>query len=55
MVKEAKLDAMFLPIKNKMIEFLIEKSEVDREDNLLIALQDITNVEEELVEVSIGA
>ena len=40
---------MFLPIKNQLLEYVIEKTEVDREDNLLIALQDITNVEEELV------
>ena len=40
---------MFLPIKTQMQEYIIEKTEVDREDNLLIALQDITNVEEELV------
>ena len=49
MVREAYLDYMFLPIKNQMKEYVIEKTEVDREDNLLIALQDITNVEEELV------
>ena len=52
--KEANLDNMFLPIKNQLQEYVIEKTEVDREDNLLIALQDITNVEEELVQASIG-
>ena len=49
MVREANLDYMFLPIKNELKEYVIEKTEVDRDDNLLIALQDITNVEEELV------
>ena len=48
-VKEADLDYMFFPIKNQLLEYVIEKTEVDLEDNLIIALQGITNVEEELL------
>ena len=40
---------MLLPTKAQMTEYIIQKTEIDREDNILIALQDITNVEEELV------
>ena len=40
---------MLLPTKTQMTEYIIQKTEIDREDNILIALQDITNVEEELV------
>ena len=54
-IKEANFDYMFLPVQNQLLEYIISKSEVDRDDNLFIALQGITNVEGELVQAQIGS
>ena len=42
-------DYMNLPIQNELKEYLIQKTEVAREDNLLIGIEGITNEDEDFI------
>ena len=49
MKKELKFDYLYLPIQNELKEYLIQKTEVAREDNLLIGIEGITDEDEDFV------
>ena len=43
--KQAEINWMYLPVQNQLKEFVIEKTEIVREDNLLIGIEGITDEE----------
>ena len=52
--KEVQFNFLNLPIHNMLQEYVITRSEVGRQDNLLIAMEGITNEEGYFVQLANG-